>query len=395
MNRRALLKTELKSALKAARGLLIGAIVLMTIIGTVAFCAQKILYGDQVVAKINIGMVTEGESYILNMALNLLERSESVKNNCQFIYLDKAEAMTQLEEGRLSAVMLVPETMADDIISGKNTPVQVIFGRDNTVEAEVLQLLTQAGARTLSAAQAGIYTVYDLYTPQKLEQYLPEAELSLNQSFLIYALNRSHLFSVQKTSATGALSVRQYYEVSALVLFLFLFGMCCGGFIRRNNQALSRCLVAKGIGRMFQMITHMLAAALIYLVLLALAGGGLFWFEGIHLYYVVAFLPVAVVVAAIMVLLYELAPTQSAGMLLIFVLSLVMMAASGGLVPLGFLPEGLRYIGKMLPTYWMMTYIGSLFSDLIHWTALIFLMLWGGICLIIAGVIDRLKAKVQ
>ena len=138
---------------------LTGAVILAIAAGIIAFCTQKALLKNNDFEKIKIGMVVEGDSSVMAPALDFLQKMDSVKVSCEFIDLDEDEARQQLDEGSLEAVMYIPGTLVEDIISGANTPVKIIFGKIDQLSAALLQTLTQAGAGILSAAQAGIYTM--------------------------------------------------------------------------------------------------------------------------------------------------------------------------------------------------------------------------------------------
>lgn len=201
---------------------LTGAVILAIAAGIIAFCTQKALLKNNDFEKIKIGMVVEGDSSVMAPALDFLQKMDSVKVSCEFIDLDEDEARQQLDEGSLEAVMYIPGTLVEDIISGANTPVKIIFGKIDQLSAALLQTLTQAGAGILSAAQAGIYTIYDCYIECGLEQFLQQAWDALNEAYLDLALNRGHIFQREIVSAYGAVSQRIYAGAAAAVILTMI-----------------------------------------------------------------------------------------------------------------------------------------------------------------------------
>ena len=55
-------------------------------------------------------------------AVAMVSSLESVKSICDFEYMDKEEGIRKLKEGKLYAVMEVPEGFVQDIMNGTNTP---------------------------------------------------------------------------------------------------------------------------------------------------------------------------------------------------------------------------------------------------------------------------------
>lgn len=390
---------------------------LAVIVGTVAFCAQSLLYGDTLMEKIRIGIVAEAAESgsgargnaaraaesgsgahvdaagavesgsgargdaagtaesapgarvggILGKALQFLESMDSVQATCEFVYMDEADARRALDSGELSAIMLIPESLVGDIIDGTNTPVQVIFGAGDSLTAAMLQTLTKAGARTLSASQAGIYAVYDLYTEAGLEEYLQDAYDALNGQYLKFALARSRAFDYETVSVTGGLSTTMYYGAMAVVFFTLLTGMGLARALRRDGDAVRLKLRIAGMSGGQCLLGRFAALWVIYAVLLVLLTGGLMIWSGSSVYLALFGIVDAAWVAALFVALYALAPTDGAGILLVFAVSAGGMLLSGGFIPTGFMPEGLAAVGQWLPSGMMMAALGGLMEGEILW----------------------------
>ena len=90
-------------------------------------------------------------------ALAMVSSLESVKSICDFEYMNKEECLDKLNAGKLYAVMEVPEGFVQDIMNGTNTPVKILLPRGTGLESRIFKELTDAGASTLGAGQAGIY----------------------------------------------------------------------------------------------------------------------------------------------------------------------------------------------------------------------------------------------
>lgn len=358
---------EGKRAFRKLPQILLGAVVLIGIVGTIAFCGQKLLYQDEASGRIQIAVVTDGESETVDLVLSFLEHMETVASLCSFTRTDQAQGMAMLKDGRAAALMEVPGSLVEDIISGVNTPVRVIFPKDSAVAGSLLEAVTSAGAGTLASAQYGIYAAYGLYLNYGLESELNQAYDDLNRIYLSAALNRTNLFDNESSSATGELNVAEYYLASGLVLFFLLWGITCGSFLGKDSLALSRKLRAAGIGAVKRSFGRWLNAFLVMAAgvgILTLLGALFFlvwtgtWPKELLLH-LPALLPAMACACALTVFLYQAAPTAGSGVLLIFCVAVCMLFLAGGFVPSAFLPGAFHTISNFLPARWMMQSAGA------------------------------------
>ena len=87
---------ECKRAFRKLPQILLGAVVLIAIVGTIAFCGQSVLYQDAVSGRIQIAVAAEGSSENTELALSFLEHMETVASLCSFVYTSEAVSYTHL-----------------------------------------------------------------------------------------------------------------------------------------------------------------------------------------------------------------------------------------------------------------------------------------------------------
>lgn len=368
---------EWKRALRKLPQILLGAVVLMVLVGTIAFCGQRLLYQDQVSGRITIAVAADGSSDYTELALSFLEHMETVASLCTFARTSEAEGLAMLEAREAAALLVVPGNMVEDIISGANTPVRVILPAGTPVSSSLVEEVTSAGAGTLGAAQAGIYGAYDLYTLRGWEADLPAAYGDLNRVYLEAALNRIGLFANETVSATGNLNVLEYYLATGLVCFLLLWGMTCGSFLEKDSPALARKLRIAGVGSGRRVQGKCLTAFLVMsigILVMALAAAGIWMgftgrWPGEALGRLPFLLPVCFCACALIVCLYQAAPTSGSGILLIFLVTAALLFLAGGFVPAAFLPQSFEVISCFLPVSWMLEGAGAFLTGAFSWQA--------------------------
>ena len=119
------------------------ACLLLTAVLVAAFSA--IMQNAQVFQKVNIGIaIPEGES-ISRLATQYISSMDSVRSVCDFYYLDEQEAVEQLKQGTLQAVVLLPEGFYHDVQVGINPPAQIYFPKDVAQNTQVFEELVTAG----------------------------------------------------------------------------------------------------------------------------------------------------------------------------------------------------------------------------------------------------------
>ena len=181
----------------------------------------------------------------IKMAFNYVSEIDTIKNVCTFEYTDRQQAIDGLRNNYYVMAIIVPENMISDIMSGENTPVEVVCqseGVNNT--SMIFREMVRAGGSDLATAEAGIYTFDDLFNGV-LKNYRGlrgTHENKLNDIYLSYALNRSIYFKTRDISVKEGLSTVQFYVCTAIVMLLLLSTITCAG----QYEGAYHCCVRNG-----------------------------------------------------------------------------------------------------------------------------------------------------
>lgn len=418
-------KLEIKRALGRLPQLLAGVVVLLFLAGTTALFASRALYGEQASGRIPVGVVLPEEELLAKKALSMIASLDSVNSLCDFLYLDRAGAMEGLKAGELSAVMDVPEGLVRGIMEGTNVPIRIVFPQEAGVESRIFQELTDAGAGTLSAAQAGIYAGNQLCRSYGLESRIPLLEADLNRIFLSYSLPREDYFRHSLVNATGDLTTAAFYAASAYVLVLLLGAVPVSGYLLPSPVVLARKLRMAGVGSLSQVLARTAGLGVLFLagsveLFLAAAALGVWgslaggwsgqsgagaagsqsragagggrsggWSSqsgaggwnllseaapwdslADKLLLAVALVLVCLAAAALVVLVYRLAGNLLGGILLLFLLATAQHFLAGGYLPLVFLPATVKGLASLLPSGILMDGAGMMLTA--QWNPAVF-----------------------
>lgn len=321
------LKLELKRALKCLPLMAAGAAVLMFFMGAAALLAGKALYGGQAAGRITVGVALPENDILAKQVTSMLSSLESVKSICDLSYMSREECLEGMENGELLAALLVPEGFVQDIMSGVNTPVPVLLPENAGVESRIFKELADAGAQTLSAAQAGIYAGDEVLDQFHCSEARAQLERDLNRLYLEYSLPRGELFRKTAVSASGDVKPVVFYAISLFIL--------------------------AGVGPVSMILSRILGLALLYMILLLSAASAAVLTGAIPFSSALpaALLLLSVSAASLAVCAFQAAGNRMGGVLFLFLGATALHFFSGGILPLVFLPSAFQKAAPFLPPY--------------------------------------------
>lgn len=356
------LKLELKRACKKLPHIYAGAIVLLLLVGTIALLAGKVLYGEQAVGRITVGVVLPEGDAIAKKAVSMLSTLDSVKSICDFEYMEGEEALGLLRQGKLYAVMEVPEGFVQDIMNGVNTPVQILLSGGAGLESRIFKELTDAGGTILGASQAGIYAGDELCVLHGMVSSIPQVEEELNRIYLGYSLPREDYFRHIKVSATGDVDALTFYGISGAALFILLSAIPASSYLAAHKPAMKQKLLIAGIGPKTVAAARILGLGFLMAMAALPVGAGALCAGWIRLSLpgLLFFAGVCLASASFVTALYQAAGTLMGGVMLLFLGVTAMHFLAGGFMPLVFLPGSFQAAAPFMPSAILMVGIKNM-----------------------------------
>lgn len=373
---------EIKKTIKLFPRMVLQAILLMMLISAIAFCGIKSMEREPLAVSVEIGVVVREDNMMTHMALTYVENMESVSQLCRFVQVSEGEGLRRLERGELAALIVLPEQLVEGIMNGQNPSVDVIFPKDARLEAMLFRELTESGSGLLQVAQAQIYGAIDMAKEYDLMDRLSVIETDIDSYNLAFALDRLAMYDEETVSATGRMSVLQYYAASGMVLFLFLTGMAVYPVMQRENPAFRRQLTRNGTGALWQSFCRWLCG-FICIGLLVCVAWVLIGFvsslmpgvgrsltstlisgrnHGTLFTRIGTFLLMLVTVTTFINMIYSVTGSKTSSILLIFLFSVLLLYLSGGFIPSALMPETMRAVGNVLPGSYLIRAFGGLLA---------------------------------
>lgn len=301
---------------------------------------------------ITLALTCGEEEENLHLVRQFLNSMEDMSRYVTFLSMEQSLAMEALEKGEVTAVLHVPWDFVRGIMSGENPDITVYVNEDQPLEGLLLYWVGQSAADMLASVQAGIYSVQDSHAANP-PSHLSRSDMidQINLVYINWTLNRQTLFKTVPLSAAGSLPVDLHYQLSILSwLALSMAPVFCVLFDPKR-LASRRRLRALGYSEKSGYFSDFTACALLLFAITVLP---------------LTFLEGSSVIGGIFTAFVFCLLCGSFGCLcclltgnsarcgsLSFLVSLLALALSGGIVPPVMLPQTLRQLQWLSPVTWL------------------------------------------
>lgn len=365
-----LIKIEIKRVLRFLPHIVAGALALCFIIGVISFSASKALYEKKNNNRVNIALSMPENDKSAKFMISIIKEMISIKENCNFVQVNnKEEAYQMVKDGEAYGAIIIPKGLARDIMDGTNTPATVVLPNNSSIEADLIKDLIDGGTKSLTSAQAGIYAVTYEYEQVYNDRITKELQDNINIKYFDHTLARESYFNHNKISASGELTLIEYYISSGIVFFMLLLGMVFSKALCPRNKAFYKKLKSHNISKAVVTLTRIISVFTAYIIVTII---GFFIYVLICKYlgidiivlkirdYLILMFVIFCIVSFV-VCIFTITESQISGSLLLFVSTLIMNFISGGFVPTVFLPKSIQSLSPYMLTNVLSKQVGSIF----------------------------------
>ncbi|MDD7403734.1 MAG: ABC transporter permease [bacterium] len=365
--------SELKRMLLSLPGICIGSLVILLCISGVLFACYAGSKNQEEKQMISIGMVADENEPFLDWIVDTISGLEKTKDTLNIKRLSEKEADKQLKKGEISVIFIIPHNYIYSIIDGNNAHVTIRFAKgQTTVVSFLLEQLTHAASSFILNSESGIYSMQEYYKIHHLAN-TDKDELTLNLQYIkeIAKLNRGMKTEEVETNVSSHYSTAALYFVSAIILFLLLWGLTCSKMLTSQTKSFQNQLRLRGVSFSKQLFARgiaFFAVNLIFFLCLVLVAGivmqkDTFTIKNTLLanssglwQFALLLLPVLLLTTSFIQLVYEITEDAMGGVLFLFFSVMIMALCSGCFYPFSYLPEIIQKIGKCMPVYQLCQY---------------------------------------
>lgn len=357
------------------RRAMILAAVCLAAAGVIAFCVGAFQGQDRDRQKLRIGYTAEA-SRVTSLAVAYVQSMESFRSLCSLEAVTEQEGKQLLESGELSALVVLPEDVVNEILSGSNAPATLYLPKQSGRAASggagaagslLFEELASAAMGMLGTAQAEIYASGALL--QKLaETYGAGGALSgdgvlqgmyddINQFNLAAAAGREKQFLVRTLSLTENDTYAVYYGSAFLTIYVMFGGLFFGGYCRRSSLQQTMANRRVGVSYAVQLGARCLSGARLMLVVVLLP------FLALVMPQVREVLSVAIsrkgmfcliLITMFMTVynmfLYQIVEKRESALVVMGAAAVIQAYLSGCLIPSVLLPGAISAVGRFLPS---------------------------------------------
>ena len=283
--------------------------------------------------------------------------------------MDKEDALHQLKNGDLQAVIALPEGFYHDVNVGLNPPAQLYLTEGESVQKNLFLTLVESGVFYLQIAESGVYAALDAF--QLFNLSVDPSSLG-DDIAICYAkeiLVRENVFRNRFVSPFGEMTIIQYYYVTGMTLLLLIFSLNLSFLYDKNSRELEDQLAIyglKGIGLQVlkigvESIILFIIGSLLYFVSLAVFSITNSYFVVPGMRFLLDLLFVCVGMATVMHTLFSIFSGVENGKSRqwgVFVIVILVALSCGLFFPTTFLPKAVAQIGEILPFRYFANVLG-------------------------------------
>lgn len=332
--------------------MLIGLAVIALIIGT-------IMAENSMIEKVRVAAVIPETETDVALATRYAATIDGIEEICDFSYYeDEEKAIEDLKEGKIQVCIFFSEGFYEQVDSGYGLVQKIYVSDDNSLSFALFKNVIEDGIKLLQTSAAGVYSACD--TGKKFDAPLSRRKIDklMMDLYIDKLLYRGEMFVSELVSPIGQLSVERYVFFCFYFISILISGLGFATLYKKQNSAIEQKLRINGIShrKIFITRTAMFSfmiwtiALLVYLTgifLTARAGFNLVYFDVRTL--VKSYL-VCVLMALIFNAVYYFCRDVQTGTMVVLLLIILIILASGIIVPGDFLPMGIRKIQQFLHT---------------------------------------------
>ena len=346
----AMLRRDMQLYKRGLLPALVSALVLLLFCVT---AAHSVTGGSSDFKRAQVALVDEENSILSGMTINLISGQSFTNSVMDITKTDKADAMSGLEDGRYSAVVVLPDGFVDATSGGAAMSGEILLSDGAQGYGDIVSSLAGFGQRLIATGQFGIFSgemaIIDKYgRADEHSQYLSK----VNILYLNEVLGASEkYFTREETDYRGSsMTLKGWYTLCYLMLFISL----CPLLFSRMYSADLRPGIYRRLFSMGVRPGAFTSGKLLYTFIFALviAAGGIIALKavlmpapgpGSVLLFALGIAFSCLVGMAVCICL------PGKGTALICALSGAGLILCGGIIPSGLLPAVLETVGGFLP----------------------------------------------
>lgn len=360
---------EVKRYLYDYKKILAAIVTAFVICGLIFVIASQAIKRKSLYEPFVIGIVNNDSAYYVDLLQNAFNESEGLKNTFTMQSMTKDEAEQKLSRGEIPAYLIIPQNFVRSAVNGTNMPFVLVGTNERPMGLAVTKLMSSAGISFLSSAQSGIAGTWEYCYEQGMDydDFDQNVIEPLNMRYAMSLLNYRGMFKSRELYVTGALPAEKHYLYSGIIFFLMISSIV---FLTTLRQSFSVGLTQKyrvaGISRLKLSLIRVAGLFMVYAVLSV----------GLAVFFGMKIIVIALCISCFVYMIAAWLDSEATCGIMIFMISILMLFLSGGVVPLVYLPAVLANLKYITINYWALEQSAGSIGVLVIMSVLFFAAAW-------------------
>lgn len=328
------------------------------------FCLMLIVFGCvgaiRESGRIQVGVVVPRGDMMTKALVDTVKNMGEFSSLCDFSLMEEKEGKQKLEQGEISALIVVPKDILQKIYRNDKTSISLYAPDRPTLESAIIREFAEAGTSLVLTAKAGDYTAYQMYQKYGKAGSMRKVAQDMNGRYIQFVMQQELLFENQVIDDFDQCSDEDRMVAAGVALILFLLGIPVISLRKSQSAILSLQLARKGIRPMFCILLDECLIALILFVPMftgtLILGSILEWEMAVDVLFR-SLLCGCLMYSAFLLMLQSFGHGTTGVVLMIFFAAFVQIFLAGGIFPVSVLPAFLVRVGNILPGGLMMKFI--------------------------------------
>ena len=346
------IRTDLRRAVHILPATLLYTLLFLLVSLVIIMNGEHLFFNPNKYEQVPVGLYMPNNDENDAFGYQIMEDMKSFRETLDIRILSSEEEGTKaLENGDITALILIPDNFVGTVLTGGNDPVRILFKGNDTLEEHIINDLLLNSADMLGTAQAAQYAILMLNRELGLDSEAAASfAQSVNSSNFTYVLTRENLFESKAFDDLAGLPLTKQLAGGYTLLVLSFLCFILTAFYQGKKEAYRIRQRGCGVGRFGIACSEWISTVfLLYASYLVIFTGLLISGLNPKFTSLLLILPILFCIGAFILFLSYSSRNTVYANLVILVGIILLMYISGGLIPIDFLPKFLQNLSHWNP----------------------------------------------
>lgn len=312
---------------------------------------------------INIVVVDNENSFLSRMLIKKVTKEKTLSDLITFKTMNLELAKKELEDGKLTAILVIPENFSTGLMYMENYPLNIILDKNDILSSYLIENICSSFSEYITSVEVSAASLYGILIEQGISvKEAASVNDAASYELISLALDRKNFFEFIENEEIPSVSSIFYHIVAVEILIIFFIGSLFS--IEVSDEKDKKLLLRiKNIGvsnqvtiftKLISYLTVMvLQAVIIFIPVTYVITNEKLNFINIIIYFMIC----SYFILAFWRLIEAFVKNKQAIMFLGSALTLIFAVLGGTFFPIYLMPYSMRNLAKFTPNFWLSKYM--------------------------------------